>query len=672
MFKVDVKHGTSNNLFDGKIVNGTFSSTEGTLTTAGNRVRMDGNNFIYLQPGTYTINANGVDDVVYYAYTDADITTFFKSDSYDSWLGLPCTFTVNTARYFLFGFRFSDNTAVSVSDISNIMLNSGSEALPYEPYREYKEVEQVYSGSTEISEILDKNGNVLYSANREIEGVPPLTFKGKGANLKNYRIYGNVSNTEQITSNNLFYKVLEGYGFQSDGTIISDASYNMYFAKINPNQDYIGSKEETNSTALTYTLWNVYDHDPTTGDAGLLSSWKTTAGTGIINYTGTDPVYLGLRVPTSVAYPHLNLGTTPLDYDEYQSSSSSVGDKTANLFDGVIEQGTWDAQTIIKNDTLTRCRSNKEITLKAEMAYFINLIDYQPTYPQFLLQYRNANGDNIGESGWRNANGDSVITPSNVISATLIFRIADQQNCVPDDFGKCQIVEGSTALPYEPYGYRVPVTVTNGTSTETTNIYLPEQIKMVGDEAEYIDYGEQKQHRVRKNLLQNTATSQTMNGVTFTVNDDGSVTCNGTNTSASSPIVFHISIHLLIGEYIVNGCPDNGSLVTYSVDLRSASDSSVIGARDTGLGFTFTNSTDRSVYYTIRIAAGSTCDNLTFYPMIRKAEIADDTYEPCIEYTELDVTLPALPTLSGTNTLSVGTETQPSNVYLKGRIKEVS
>ena len=32
--------------------------------------------------------------------------------------------------------------------------------------------------------------------------------------------------------------------------------------------------------------------------------------------------------------------------------------------------------------------------------------------------------------------------------------------------------------------YSVPVTVTNGTDTETTNIYLPEQIKMVGDEAE--------------------------------------------------------------------------------------------------------------------------------------------------------------------------------------------
>lgn len=44
--------------------------------------------------------------------------------------------------------------------------------------------------------------------------------------------------------------------------------------------------------------------------------------------------------------------------------------------------------------------------------------------------------------------------------------------------------------------YKVPVTVNNGTDTLTTTIYLPEQIKKVGDEAEYIDYGEQKFHRI--------------------------------------------------------------------------------------------------------------------------------------------------------------------------------
>ena len=59
---------------------------------------------------------------------------------------------------------------------------------------------------------------------------------------------------------------------------------------------------------------------------------------------------------------------------------------------------------------------------------------------------------------------------------------------------KIMVNVGNTPLPYEPYGYRVPVTVANGTDTVTTNIYIPEQLKMVGDKAEYVDYKEQKQH----------------------------------------------------------------------------------------------------------------------------------------------------------------------------------
>lgn len=39
--------------------------------------------------------------------------------------------------------------------------------------------------------------------------------------------------------------------------------------------------------------------------------------------------------------------------------------------------------------------------------------------------------------------------------------------------------------------------------------------------------------------------------------------------------------------------------------------------------------------------------------------------------TSVDVTLPALPTISGTNILSVNTEVQPSQVWIKCKIQEV-
>jgi len=55
----------------------------------------------------------------------------------------------------------------------------------------------------------------------------------------------------------------------------------------------------------------------------------------------------------------------------------------------------------------------------------------------------------------------------------------------PSDISNIMLNSGSTALPYEPYC--TPV---------TTNLYLPEQIKKVGDEAEYISYSDQKMHRI--------------------------------------------------------------------------------------------------------------------------------------------------------------------------------
>lgn len=220
-----------------------------------------------------------------------------------------------------------------------------------------------------------------------------------------------------------------------------------------------------------------------------------------------------------------------------------------------------------------------------------------------------------------------------------------------------RINEGSAALPY---GYRVPVTVTNGTDTQITNLYLPEPLRTVGSEAEYVDYKEQRQHRVRKNLLQNTATSQTINGVTFTVNGDGSVTCNGT---ANGITFFTYATNKQITENVIlTGCPINGGYSNYLSKVQRTSDKITI-AEDIGMGSrTFTP--NKNIDVVIRIASGYTCNNLTFYPMIRKAEIEDDTYEPYIENTEIDVELPAIPTLSGTTTVSVDTTVPPSSVVV--------
>lgn len=198
-----------------------------------------------------------------------------------------------------------------------------------------------------------------------------------------------------------------------------------------------------------------------------------------------------------------------------------------------------------------------------------------------------------------------------------------------------------------------------------------------------------------KNLLKNTAISQTINGVTFTVHSDKSVTANGTATDLAT---LPIPIVLEAGNYILSGCPLGGGTNRYRLDtMRDAAPWGVVGDVDYGSGAVSQFEERMGLVVRVRIANGYTCDNLTFYPMIRTADITATDYEPYHEPQTVNIyldeqlnendyidfyqqkrypsgdmiSLPAIPTIDGTNILSVATETQPSKIYLQGNITEI-
>lgn len=132
--------------------------------------------------------------------------------------------------------------------------------------------------------------------------------------------------------------------------------------------------------------------------------------------------------------------------------------------------------------------------------------------------------------------------------------------------------------------------------------------------------------RTGKNRLENTATSITSNGITFTVNADGSVTCNGTATANTNLYVNGNSVKYF-GNTIFNGCPSGGTSTTYFMEYY---DTNVpTGYRDYGAGVTIPAETNgHTCRAVILIRNGTTVNNLTFKPMIRLATETDDTYEP--------------------------------------------
>lgn len=138
----------------------------------------------------------------------------------------------------------------------------------------------------------------------------------------------------------------------------------------------------------------------------------------------------------------------------------------------------------------------------------------------------------------------------------------------------------------------------------------------------------QQATRSGKNLLDNTATTKISNGITFTVNSDKTVNVNGTNdTSANSSLIINRYV-LSPGTYILNGCPSGGASNTYRLAIQETGSYSVLGSIDIGNGSgEFTIDTTTNVQIAIFIQKDLTVNNLLFKPMLRKATIADDTYE---------------------------------------------
>ena len=134
-------------------------------------------------------------------------------------------------------------------------------------------------------------------------------------------------------------------------------------------------------------------------------------------------------------------------------------------------------------------------------------------------------------------------------------------------------------------------------------------------------------------------TTKTQNGITFTDNGDGTISVNGTATENTSFSCSTARIDgkcvLPNGNYIVNGCPSDGSASSYRMIIsRMSNGSPTPYGSDLGSGLTLTldgddyGVNDVRLRVAIFVASGTTVNNLTFRPMIRCASISDNTYQP--------------------------------------------
>lgn len=148
---------------------------------------------------------------------------------------------------------------------------------------------------------------------------------------------------------------------------------------------------------------------------------------------------------------------------------------------------------------------------------------------------------------------------------------------------KPQINKGNVAKLYEAYG-------------ASPSPEYPSEIRAVGDNI---------------NLLENTAKTQTVNGVTFTVNEDGTVIANGTATSLAQ-ISLVANLKLSAGTYTIK-------------DAKAYVESTEFNDWFDGLNnpSTLTFNTEvllKNVY--IQVKQGETVNNKIFYPKLEKGTVA--------------------------------------------------
>jgi hypothetical protein len=149
---------------------------------------------------------------------------------------------------------------------------------------------------------------------------------------------------------------------------------------------------------------------------------------------------------------------------------------------------------------------------------------------------------------------------------------------------------------------------TSQTGTPTPDTPIPVQV--VSGDNEIVVCG--------KNLLQVENVSETINGITFTVNEDKSVTLSGTAT-AITWLILNSSITLEAGTYTMSSGNTSNTIRMYCGALGGYTINGVI---------TKTLTSSQTSDISINIPNGTVIDTpITIYPMVEKGSTATD-YEP--------------------------------------------
>lgn len=367
------------------------------------------------------------------------------------------------------------------TDVDTVMVSIGNVALPYEPY-----------GMQSGWEVRDQQGRIIWGADKTLTGTDSITYKGYGLDIKEYEIDGSMVQAAEKAYSISGTSPLD---FQSNG---SNATISI-------------SGNETQASNQAYTTSGTsplsFNADGTNLTALSMDGNMNQASSQPYTVSGTSPISF-MNNGTAIDYTvsgNMNQSGTPTPTSPI--TPQECGERTGNLWNYTIEQGGWSAAAgTIPAKTLP---DNPTYPIRCRAAYIMPIPSNTMSFTcqsgiKINFVWINANGVSLGGSGWQQS-GSTVTAPENAASVTFILAKVDDSTCSPNDFQNIMLNLGSTALPYEPYGYKIPVT--NGSTTY--NIYLSEPLRKIGDYSDTVNSDGSVTRVIKKLVLDGTETGWT-------------------------------------------------------------------------------------------------------------------------------------------------------------------
>ena len=206
------------------------------------------------------------------------------------------------------------------------------------------------------------------------------------------------------------------------------------------------------------------------------------------------------------------------------------------------------------------------------------------------------------------------------------------------DGSNFMLVEGeytSQTMPsFEPYGYKIPITLAGQTQT----IYLDEPLRKIGDYADTVEQDGTVTRRIKKLVL------------------------TGEETTWGSPntVVFRLT---------VNGYIRDDAFSPYCTHYEGQTTISSLQAVSEGHIAFLVSSSGNNYMYIRDSSAGNLDDFKAYLAAQYDASTAVTIWYVLANPVTETVTVPTLTPTKGSNTLSIGTTLQPSSVSITGGIK---